>query len=330
MLAVRFHGVGDVRVEDIPEIEAGPGEALIKIAYGGICGSDLHIYREGMFVEKIPEIMGHEFIGHIVTVPEGCGLSPGDVVVGDPRVPCGKCNSCRDGYYNRCLSLGFIGEVSPGGFAQYLAIEPEKLIRLDDHVDLKQGALLEPLAVAVHACRNMHPQAKDKVLIVGGGPVGLLIAYLLKKQYQVAYVAVSDIDAYRLFMAQKAGVDKTALDVTSLAGECSLIVDAAGSESAFAAILEKARHGSTIYISAIYERIPRLDLNWVVGKELTIKGNNNYNTDSLEEAARLIESGTYDFSWLISRILHARDAREGFQLLTAKEKKDMKILLEFS
>jgi len=197
-------------------------------------------------------------------------------------------------------------------------------------VDLKQGALTEPLAVAVHACRNMHPGKHDRALIVGAGPIGLLIAYLLKKQYQLPFVAVADIDPWRLSLAIRAGVDQTAPDAGALAGDCTLIVDAAGSEAAFSAILEQARHGSTIYISAIYEKIPRLDLNWVVGKELSIKGNNDYNMESLEEAARLIESGNYDFSWLISRILPAKEAGKAFQFLTARDKRDLKILLDFS
>lgn len=198
MKAVKFYGVGDVRTVDTEAATPGGGQALIRVLYGGICGSDLHIYRKGMFVERLEETMGHEFVGRVCSAPAESGLSEGDLVVGDPRVPCGHCRACLEGDSHRCASLGFIGEVRPGCFAEYLALEPEKLIVLPKDTDLKQAALCEPLAVAIHACKEIMRADPQRVLVMGAGPIGLLIACLLKAQYRVAQVTVADLDEFRL------------------------------------------------------------------------------------------------------------------------------------
>ena len=328
MLAVRFYGIEDVRVENIDMVFALEDQALVKIIYGGICGSDLHIYRKGMFVEMIPETMGHEFIGCIESAPLNSGFKVGDIVVGDPRVTCGECQACLSGKSQCCSKLGFIGEVSPGGFGEYLAINPRKLIKMNENVDIKQGALVEPLAVAVHACRNI--EATDKALIIGAGPIGLLITYLLKKLYKVSQVAVADIDVFRLEKAKKAGADLTVKSLDDVSGGYSCIIDAVGSEKVLSSAIDIASTGGNIYISAIYEQLPTCDINLLVGKELKIIGNNAYSFDDMKEAADLINSKKYDLSWLITSIIPVADAPGAFKLLTEKEKKDLKILIDFT
>ena len=328
MRAVRFFGVGDVRVEDIELTKPNEQQALVNVIYGGICGSDLHIYREGMFVAKIPETMGHEFIGRVISAPYGSSLQKGDIVIGDPRVPCEKCPACQAGDYHRCAALGFIGEVSPGAFAEYLAIKPEKLIPMKNDIDMRQGALAEPLAVAVHACRSIISSKPKGVLVAGAGPIGLLIALLLKKQYRLPKIAVADIDEYRLQKAVLAGADETVRSIANTAGEYDCIVDAVGSPNVLNAALTAVSPGGSIYILAIYEKLPVFDINLVVGNELTLKGNNAYSFKDLQEAADIINCGNYDFSWLISRVLPVEQASEAFALLTAKEKKDLKILID--
>jgi len=329
MKAVRFYGVGDIRVEEIESIQPMMHQAFVKIIYGGICGSDLHIYRKGMFVKNIPETIGHEFVGRVVSVPASSELHEGDLVIGDPRVHCGKCQACQTGDYNRCSELGFIGEVSPGAFAEYLAIEPQKLIRLNDDVDAQQGALSEPLAVAVHACHNIAAFHPNRVLVAGAGPIGLLIAYLLKNQYGIAKVAVADIDAMRLQKAVLVDADETVLSIADTAGEYDCIVDAVGTPAVFNIALAAIAPGGCLCISAIYEKLPIFDVNMFVSNELTIKGNNAYSFKDLEESAEIINSGRYDFSWLVTRIMQVEQASEAFALLTEKEKKDLKILINF-
>ena len=148
MKAARYYGIQDVRYEEVEKPVCGPDEALIKVAYAGICGSDLHIYNKGMFIQNIPETMGHEFAGVIEAVGDQVkGFAPGDAVIANPMVPCMACESCRNGSYNTCEALGFIGEVRPGCFGEYIAIAQDTLIPVPAQADLKQVALAEPLPV---------------------------------------------------------------------------------------------------------------------------------------------------------------------------------------
>ena len=329
MKAVRNYGIRDVRFEEIEQVIPNPEEALIKVDYAGICGSDLHIYREGMFVEELPQTMGHEFVGHVVSAPEGSGFAAGDPVTGDPRIVCGKCRACQDGATPRCENLVFIGEARPGCFAEYVALPPEKLILLKEPADLKQAALIEPLAVAVHACKRMDAREDENALVVGGGPIGLLIAAILNGVYHLKNVAVADIDEYRQSVAKAAGLTRVGADLTAFAPEADIIVDAAGSGRALDLMIQHAKHGSRIYISAIYEKLPAVDLNTAVSKEMKLVGSNNYDRADLEEAAKLITEEGMDLSWIISSVLAPEQAAEGFERLAGTVKRDMKILFKF-
>lgn len=329
MKSVRYYGIEDVRFEEIERTVAQPGHALVRILYGGICGSDLHIYRAGMFMDHIPETMGHELVGEIAEAPEGSGFQPGDMVTGDPRVICGKCPACEAGRTQSCYNLGFIGEVSPGCFAEYLSIAPDKLIKIAKTVDPKQAALAEPLAVAVHAVRSISASGRKEALVAGAGPIGLLISYLLKEHAGFTDVAVADIDAYRRGVADKIGIKRIASDAAELIADYPVLVDVVGLEKVFDLLLKNAKPGTEIHVSAVYEKTPVVDLNTAVSKELRIFGDNCYAFPDLQEAVKLLESGKYDLSWLVSRILPAEKAAEGFKLLVAPEKKDMKILLTF-
>ncbi len=329
MKAIRYYGINDVRFENIDPIAKQPGQALVRILYGGICGSDLHIYRAGMFMDHIPETMGHEFVGEIVEAPEGCGLQAGDMVTGDPRVICGTCPACEAKRTQSCYNLGFIGEVSPGCFAEFLSIAPQKLIKIAQTVDPKQAALAEPLAVAVHSVHSIAASGLKKALVAGAGPIGLLISYLLKEYAGFTEVAVADIDEYRRSIASKIGIAKVVSDVAELIEEFPLVVDVVGVEKVLDLLIKNARPGTEIHISAIYEKTPVVDVNTAVSRELRIFGDNCYAFPDLEKAVSLLESGKYDFSWLVSRILPAERAAEGFELLVSPIKKDMKILFTF-
>lgn len=329
MKAVKFYGVGDVRTVDTQMVIPEKNQALIQIYYGGICGSDLHIYREGMFVERLEETIGHEFVGRISSAPVGSGLNEGDLVVGDPRVPCQRCQACLEGDSHRCASLGFIGEVRPGCFAQYLALDPEKLIVLPSDTDLKQAALSEPLAVAVHACKSIIQVNPKCVLVVGAGPIGLLITYLLKNQHKVAQVTVADMDKFRRERAAFAGADQAVADISVTGGKFDCAVDAVGVQGALQSAIRATRPGGSIFISAIYEKLPVVDINYLVSNEQKIYGNNAYSFVDLQEAARLIGEKRLVLDWLVTSVLPADQADQAFRLLTAGEKTALKILLDF-
>ena len=164
MKTARYYGIEDIRYEELPVPNCGEKDVLIKVAYAGICGSDLHIYKKGMFIQNIPETMGHEFSGTVIkTGSKFHSLQAGDRVTANPMVTCGNCIACRTGHRGSCETLGFIGEVRPGCFAEYIALPQEDVIKAPPGIDLKKLALAEPLAVEMF--NQMEPGMLDGPMI---------------------------------------------------------------------------------------------------------------------------------------------------------------------
>ena len=328
MLAARYFGIGDVRTENIAKPVCGRGEVLIKVAYAGICGSDLHIFRKGMFVTSIPETMGHEFCGVVEEVGADVrGFHPGDHVVGDPRVSCGKCRWCRQGSYNLCPDLGFIGEVSPGCFAEYIVLHPRKLLKVPPGVDLRRAALVEPLAVALHIAQKGGLSQKDTIGIMGAGPVGLLTV-IVAKEIGVEQVTVIDLSPTRLELAQKVGADRVLTALPENSPEpVDVVIEAVGKEVTLAGALRWLKPGGRLVMAGLYEEKVQLDPNEVVNKELVVTGINAYETGDLKKAIEFTASGQVDVAPVVSHVLPLEKVSEGFFMLTSTNKTACKILL---
>lgn len=187
MKAAVWHNREDIRIEDVEEPVAGPGEVKIKINACGICGSDLHEYRDGPFIipakphpltgqHKGPVTLGHEFSAQVVEAGPGAEkFSPGDRVTMNALIVCGQCHYCRQGAFNMCIKLGSTGFAANGGFARFAAVKEYSLYSLPDSVSDDAGAFVEPLAVAVRAVKRSRLQIGDTVAVVGAGPIGLLV-----------------------------------------------------------------------------------------------------------------------------------------------------------
>jgi threonine dehydrogenase-like Zn-dependent dehydrogenase len=210
MKAAQFFAKGDIRVVDVPKPEPKENEALVAVAWCGICGSDLHEYEYGERTtssptgdqlttlgpvgiplpesphpatgEHLPLTMGHEFAGHIVSAPSGSNLAVGQAVMVDPRIYCSKCSQCNLGQTHGCSTLGFKGLSAGGGFSEFVAIDAELCYPLPDSLDLSHAALIEPLAVAWHAVTicNFSDWTNKTVLILGGGPIGIACTLVLR------------------------------------------------------------------------------------------------------------------------------------------------------
>jgi len=193
MKALRWHGLKDLRLENIEEPKATKGKVKIKVEWCGICGSDLHEYTAGpIFIpghephpitgEQAPVVMGHEFSGQVVEIGEGVtNVKVGDRVVVEPIYACGECTACKQGKYNLCSTMGFLGLAGGGGgFSEYVAAEDYMVHKIPDTVSYEQGALVEPSAVALHAIRQSSLKVGDKAAVFGAGPIGLLVIEALK------------------------------------------------------------------------------------------------------------------------------------------------------
>lgn len=272
MLAARLHRPLDMRLEQVsyprrPE----KGEALIKIVSSGICGSDLHIYKNariGDTVVETPLIIGHEFSGIVEDVWEdACDgnfskLTAGARVAVDPAQPCGKCELCAKGHPNLCINLKFCGNYPCDGcFCQYIVVPSKCCFPLPDSINFIEGALLEPLGVAIHSINLAKIKPADSVAILGAGPIGLLILQVAKI-VGAEPIFVSDRFDWRLKLAAEFGgipincdgedVIKRIMDETRGRGVDVAIESARGEESNNQAV-EIVRNGGKVVLVGIPE-----------------------------------------------------------------------------
>ena len=327
MKTARYYGIEDIRYEEVPVPNCGEKDVLIKVAYAGICGSDLHIYKKGMFIQNIPETMGHEFSGTVIkTGSKVHSLQAGDRVTANPMVTCGNCIACRTERRGSCETLGFIGEVRPGCFAEYIALPQEDVIKAPPDINLKKLALAEPLAVALNICRQAKPAPTDKVLIVGPGPIGLLTALVLKNVCGLENPTILGRSPARLSIAKALGMKTT----TQLGDDSyfDLIIEAAGNETALSTAVAHALPGGKICVVSIFEDDFIFDINTIVAKQLSIIGCNVYETRHIQESTKLLADGIIDPSPLVTDTYDLADCREAFAALCSKDKKACKILFQ--
>ncbi len=332
MKAVRFYGVEDVRFEMVPCPKPKDNEVLIQVLYAGICGSDLHIYKKGMFVQNIPETMGHEFVGRVVSAGEKCSRELiGKIVSANPMVPCMKCPSCMEGNYNTCHELGFIGEVRQGCFAEYIAMPCDAVFEIpcgaySSFDEIKKYVLTEPLAVALNVCNRSACTQDDKVAIIGAGPIGLLTCAVLKKERKVKSITMVDLSTTRLEYARKVGSDFCFTNSDDLMYDYDLIIDCAGVEASIAAGVSHVKANGRVCIVSIFENPAGIDCNEIVSRQLSIIGANVYHYKDLTDAAALIcRSGDY-FDILITNEFKPEDCRDAFMLLSSRDKTVEKVV----
>ncbi|WP_250004184.1 zinc-binding dehydrogenase [Actinoplanes sp. M2I2] len=245
MLVSRLHAAGDVRLSEEEQPQpAGPQERLVEVTSVGICGSDLHWFTEGGIGDAVPGrplVLGHEMAGVI----RG-GADDGVRVAIDPAVPCHHCEPCLDGYPNLCLNIVFAGHGSTdGGLRQLMAWPANRLHRLPDTVTDDDGALLEPLGVAVHAYDLAHVRMASTVAVVGCGPIGLLLVQLALRGGATRVVAAEPLP-HRMAVAARLG----AVPLTD-EGVADVVFEVSGSPAAVEAALRAAKPGARVVLVGI-------------------------------------------------------------------------------
>jgi len=215
MRAIRVHGQNDLRLDDIPVPVPHRDEALVRVIYGGICGSDLHYWREGAsgpFVVRQPMVLGHEIIGVVEEAAEsGAGPAVGAIVAVHPAESCGRCEWCLRGDANLCAEGSYLGSAArlphrDGGFAEWVVADSTRLVEIPAGVDLRCAALAEPAAIAYHAVSRSGEVKASSVLVVGAGPVGLLTTAVLRRAGAATVTAV-DVIGGRLDIARSVGAN---------------------------------------------------------------------------------------------------------------------------
>ncbi len=336
MKSVVWHGAYQASFEDSPKPTPKEGEVLIKVAYAGICGSDITIYSGKHWRAKPPMIPGHEFSGEVVEVnAAGSDLKPGERVVVEPLLPCGKCHACLSGAYHVCTTLKLLGNDCDGGFAEYVCAPAHRVYRIPEQLSLEEAALVEPASVATHDVRRSNVKLGDHVTVLGGGPIGLLVA-------QVARVAsarpvdIVEISPWRLDLAARMGFDPinpkevdTVEEVLRRTGGkgADVLFDTAGAASVAAQLAKLTKVHGQVMIVAMPKELHPVDLAAFALKEIDLRGCRVYNADDYRAAINLIAEGKIDVKSMISHVLPLEQGVEGLEL-ARKGDASMKILLK--
>jgi L-iditol 2-dehydrogenase len=209
MKALRLYAVGDLRLEDVPIPRPGPGEVRVKVAFCGVCGSDIpRCFVKGTY--HFPTVCGHEFAGTVDALGEGVeSLAPGQPVTVFPLLWCGTCPACEQGQYAQCFAYDYLGSRSDGAWAEYVVAPVANLLPVPDGVSLEEAAMTEPAAVALHAVRRGGGAAVGETAVVfGAGPIGLIVGQWARAG-GAAQVLLFDIDPHKLALAAKLGFTQT-------------------------------------------------------------------------------------------------------------------------
>jgi len=305
MKSIIYSGAQDVRVEEKSLPEIAPGEVLIKVAYVGVCGSDMNIYQGVHPRAKAPLVMGHEFSGTIVAGHPT--LAAGTPVTVYPLLSCGHCEPCLNGYAHVCNTLKLIGIDCDGAMAEYVKVPVDKVMELPKTLSLKLGAFLEPLAVGVHAVRRSGYRPGDRAVVFGAGPIGLCVASCLK--YFGAQVIVIEANPYRLGVAKKLGcttIDAANESITDKVREytkginADFAFDCAAHPSVQTHLMDVLKVQGTAVVVGSYKKPPEVDLLKVEFKELSMIGIRVYERRDFEIATEMLQSGAIDFELMLS------------------------------
>ena len=308
----RFLGNKTFAVADLPTPHAGPGELVLRNQVCGVCGTDVHIYHgePGSADVNPPVVLGHEYSGEVVEVGKGVtGFAVGDHVTVDPNIYCGHCAYCQNGKKQLCPSMEAIGVTRDGGFAQYSRIPASQAFKLEPTVPWEAAAMAEPLACCLHGIDLAGIQVGDKVCVVGGGAIGLLMVQLAKLS-GASQIVLSEPNEKRRQVGLQLGAN-TALDPTRpdaqeafaqvLGGGANVVIECVGNVPAVKSAFQFAGKGATVLLFSV----PKVDATFdlplfdVYKKELTIKGS-FVNPDTHARAVALINSGKVDFDPIIT------------------------------
>ena len=343
MKAIVIHAAKDLRIEEREPETPGPGQLSVKLATGGICGSDLHYFNHGGFGAirlKEPMILGHEVAGHITKLGEGVqGFRVGQLVGISPSRPCGACKYCREGMMNQCLNMRFYGSAMPfphiqGAFREHLVVDASQCVAADG-LSAGEAAMAEPLAVTLHATRRAGDMLGKSVLVTGCGPIGVL-SILAARRAGADLVVATDLSDYTLAMAKKAGADITlnmaesaqALDAYKPdKGTFDVLYECSGAQVALTGAIPAMRPGATILQLGLGGDMT-LPMMQITAKELVLKGSFRFHPE-YATAISLMQKKLIDVKPLISETVALQDAQKGFELANDRSRA-MKVQIAFA
>ena len=329
---------GTIEFKEVPVPEIKDNEVLVRIKRIGICGSDIHVYHGKHPFTKYPITQGHEVSGQIAALGASVqGLHIGQKVTIEPQVVCGRCYPCRHGKYNLCEELKVMGFQTTGTASEFFAVSAEKITPLPDTMTYDQGAMIEPLAVTVHAARRFPDIEGSSVAILGCGPIGILLMQTCKA-LGARSVMITDVSEGRLALARKCGADFAVNTADVDFGDAMIeafgpdkadvIYDCAGNDTTMGQAIKYARKGSTIILVAVYAGMANVDLAVLNDHELDLNTTMMYRHEDYVTAIKLVEEGRIRLEPLMSKHFAFQDYLDAYRYIDANREATMKVIID--
>jgi L-gulonate 5-dehydrogenase len=314
--ALVWHGDDRLELESLPEPATAEGEVLLEVELAGICGSDLHAYRGHPGPRRPPLVLGHEAVG---SVPGRAGR-----FVVFPLVVCGTCPACRRGEENLCERRGLLGLDRQGVFAERVPVRADALVSVPEGLDPQVAVLVEPLATSLSALRVDGVTADDSVLVLGGGPIGLLAVYAAVARG--ARVTCAEPVDERRALAERLGAATVLSDgADAAAGAADVALDAVGIERTWRAAVAGVRAGGVVALVGLGQAEGAMPTGDLVRRGVTVRGHYAYTRRDFEDSLALLADSPPPVDWLT--VLGLADGAEGFRVLVEEPSTATKILL---
>ena len=336
---------GAITIQEIDAPQPGPGEVQLRIQRIGVCGSDVHVYHGKHPYTGYPVVQGHEFSASVEAVGEGVThLRPGMKVTSMPQIVCGECAPCKRGDYHICDKLKVQGFQAPGCAQELWVTDASTVLPLPEEFSYEQGALVEPVSVAVHAVgRAVDPNAPAgrkllgrRVVVFGAGPIGNLVAQVARAEQ--AKVLIVDLSAHRLGIARQCGLEHTSngreetLSAASArvfgADGFDVALECVGVEPTITAAIENLAKGGVLIVVGVFGEKPRVDLGLVQDRELNLRGTLMYKRADYERAIELIASGAVVTQPLMSTHFKFDDYLDAYHYIEAEGERSMKVFID--
>lgn len=327
-----------IEFRSIPIPTPCANQVLVKVMKIGICGSDIHVYHGTHPFTSYPITQGHELSAKVVELGSNVTeFNVGQKVTVEPQVYCGKCYPCRHGKYNLCEDLKVMGFQTTGTASEYFAVDASKVTPLPENLTYNEGAMIEPLAVSVHAVRRFDKIKGAKIAILGAGPIGILLAQAAKG-VGAERVLITDVSNKRLDLAQTVGVDYTVNTLNVDFGDAmkdafgpdkaDVIYDCAGNDITMEQAIKYARKGSKIVLVAVFDKKATVDFAVLNDHELNLDTSMMYRHEDYVEAIRLVNEGKIQMKPLMSRHFSFQEYLSAYKYIDNNRESTLKVLID--
>ncbi len=328
---------GVIEFREVPTPSYNDDQILVKVMKIGICGSDIHVYHGEHPFTSYPVTQGHEVSAEIVEMGKNVkGFHVKQKVTIQPQVVCGKCFPCTHGKYNLCEELKVMGFQTTGVASHFFVVEKEKVTPLPEELSFDEGAMIEPLAVAVHASKKYEDMAGAQVAVLGAGPIGILVAQVCKARGAKS-VIITDVSDIRLAKAAECGIDYTIntkeLDFGDAMikhfgpDKADVIYDCAGNDITMGQAIKYARKGSMIILVAVFAKPATVDLAVLNDHELDLNTTMMYREEDYIDAIQFVKEKKVLLLPLISKYFSFQEYLDAYQYIDANRETTMKVII---